>query len=135
VTNKELRMLDGEVHEKVMGHARTCLHLSVTRPDPDSSLMVCDSCKRQFGSTGLAMEQFRVPFYSTDIAAAWLVVESVRRRFSHFSLQDFADGWECQFHDAPPGVTTCANVVDADTAPEAICRAALKACARDEEPQ
>jgi hypothetical protein len=128
VTNKELRMLDGEVHEKVMGHAKTCLHLSVTRPDPDSSLMVCDSCKREFGSTGLAMEQFRVPFYSTDIAAAWLILVAWKGDFELRRQSGIV--WKCELFRPSEEFA-----IWDDTPMLAICRAALAAAARDEESQ
>lgn len=72
---------------------------------------------------------FPVPHYSTDIAAAWQVVEKLLK-----------DGYEVHFHCLPDGRFHCLIMTDngeidagillwearADTAPHAICRAALE---------
>lgn len=73
----------------------------------------------------------RVSNYSTDIAAAWLVVERMRLQGWHYSIDS---------HGAVTGNTSCgftrgtgvdqpmeAFGAEADTAPLAICRAALLA--------
>lgn len=61
------------------------------------------------------------PYYSTEIAAAWKVLEKVQEIGS---LQNFGGfGWRCEIHTASPGGRDCAG--EADTAPLAICRAAL----------
>lgn len=59
------------------------------------------------------------PPYSTDIAAAWQVVEKTRL-FTHCDITQLDDKW---------AISNWANdsSVEADTAPLAICRAALKA--------
>ena len=60
---------------------------------------------------------------STDIADAWLVVEKIKIRFSLTSLKTFKNGkWLCRTGDRMNVIT-----VIADTAPLAICRAALMA--------
>lgn len=84
---------------------------------------------------------------STDIAAAWEVGEKLRERFFVFSIDriETPDGtiWSCEFqpkdfhsfwrHASSWEVEECAvngpcaNLCNADTAPLAICRAALKA--------
>ena len=55
--------------------------------------------------------------YSTDIAAAWLVVEKFRNTFGEFVF-DIDGDWRCFFGG---------KLSIADTAPLALCRAALKA--------
>lgn len=77
-----------------------------------------------------------VPYYSTDIAAAWEVVEKMMLRedvpgfeinvFKHEGVThycvEFGACWKgCIYAE-----------VEADTAPLAICRAALAACGGDE---
>ena len=73
-----------------------------------------------------------IPHYSTDIAAAWLVVEKMRLRYRVDICAYVATGWK-----AIDGVTVKVYSTDienfevnADTAPLAICRAALKALDR-----
>ena len=72
-----------------------------------------------------------VPHYSTDIAAAWTVVEKVGETTPGFSLIDWppdgeAERWVAQIgsHNYPDDLWGEAL---APTAPEAICRAALTA--------
>ena len=61
------------------------------------------------------------PHYSTDIAAAWLVVEKLTDRNSWFCISEkYNDRWEATFNYLTPPVV-------ADTARMAICLAALKA--------
>ena len=66
--------------------------------------------------------------YSTDIAAAWLVVKAMEADYGVFNLHHtpadawYPEGWcmsswECEFEDGP--------LQEADTAPHAICLAAL----------
>jgi hypothetical protein len=74
----------------------------------------------QFGD----MRVQNVPDYSTDIEAAWKVVEKMVR-FS-ITIESFPKGVLCRFFGA--GQTTAGDAVGwADTAPLAICRAALLA--------
>jgi len=69
------------------------------------------------GSSKLA-----VPPYSTDIAAAWDVVEKLKGdegvALNSGDFPDYGEGWHCMF-DYP-------HSAYADTAPLAICLAALK---------
>lgn len=62
------------------------------------------------------------PTYSTDIKAAWAVVEKLRKLNYNLSLFYSDEGFYCHF-----GQTELAG--QAGTAPLAICRAALKAVA------
>lgn len=66
---------------------------------------------------------YQVPKYSSDIAAAWEVVEHLRRQLSGFVLCDSCGGepWTAGFVDGPDGS-------EAETVSLAICRAALNAC-------
>lgn len=65
------------------------------------------------------------PAFSTDIAAAWQVMERMVSRgwWPLVQLDDHAEKWICQFQDQyGEGFSD-----EAKTAPEAICRAALAA--------
>ena len=65
-----------------------------------------------------------LPDYSTDISAAWEVVDKLVR-FS-ITIESFPKGVLCRFFGA--GSSTAGDAVGwADTAPLAICRAALLA--------
>lgn len=98
----EPRERDALVAEKVMGKDVRC---------------TCDFC---------------LPTYTTSIAAAWQVVEKINREHGPFHLRDvchrFGDDapifWRAWFESTGPKHE---SYVDADTAPLAICIAALKA--------
>lgn len=60
-----------------------------------------------------------IPRYSTDIAAAWEVVEKLRHLDPILSTDRCE--WECGFGEGPTG-----HSAYAPTAPLAICRAALR---------
>lgn len=97
--------LDALVAEKVMGWKSTgMLELSVTDEEPWLDENQC--------------EKWCTPKYSTDIAAAWKVVEKFSSRFS---MSRDALGWHANMTPFVGG--DCI----ADTAPHAICLAALKA--------
>jgi hypothetical protein len=112
------RKMDALIAEKVFGYVR--MHY----PDEntwgersyDDKFPSCD-CFRQVPSRD----------YSTDIAAAWEVVEKFshqatnelarKQGFSHWQLNSYPDsGWACRIGSLS---------AHADTAPLAICRAAL----------
>lgn len=59
--------------------------------------------------------------YSTDIAAAWAVVEKMPLEMSLERWPEFRNTWRCSFERMKEWVR-------ADTAPLAICLAALRAC-------
>ena len=68
--------------------------------------------------------------YSTDIAAAWEVVEKLRNdgRFLQLDSLGFdGEQWRCFFALTEIEEEKFPWVGEADTAPLAICRAALKA--------
>lgn len=116
------RELDALVAEKVMGWAKTNLK------DWDQAF------KDEFGflwaepGHGYFKGFHTLPHYSTDIKAAWEVVEKMGTRFIHLSPA-LEGGWSCaiQYNEARfPFVNLIGK-----TAPEAICRAALKAVGHD----
>ena len=114
------RRLDDEVAEKVMGWtlSKGSLGLGST------------AINRKGGLAGIMLDA--IPHYSTDIEAAWEVVEKI-------------DAWNCEVtrqHEDSPAEYECILMMaskedrscwkgrfsaKAKTAPEAICRAALKA--------
>jgi hypothetical protein len=112
----EGRALDAEVAERVMG-----LDLSWRR-------VTLDGTNRDLGPVR------NVLAYSTDIAAAWDVVEHMEARCWWFALETFPNP-----HGINDGATVTARfkatgmpgqhdgVGKAEDAPLAICRAALKA--------
>jgi len=60
--------------------------------------------------------------YSTDIAAAWQVVEKLRSDGFEVELEGDSTGWHCLFLDYPE-----AGRAEAQSPPLAICLAALEA--------
>ncbi len=60
-----------------------------------------------------------IPCYSTDISAAWKVVEKIKKEFVGISDPLNCNIWECSF--------TFKTSALGETAPLAICRAALLA--------
>lgn len=70
--------------------------------------------------------QNEVPRFSEEIAAAWEVVEKLRRERMNISVVSDEDGgWNVEMWDYN---NRQSKEVFADTAPEAICLAALRAC-------
>ncbi len=129
------RELDALIAEKVMG---LCVHeWEYTTLDEfmDDWMAKCDKCNIETsgGSREMCPASGHTQPYSTDIAAAWTVVEKLRCAWD-FSLQVFAE---------EGGTGACFTVMgetfrsdgshmfsaEADTAPLAICLAALKAVA------
>lgn len=104
-----MRELDEEIAAKVMG---------LSREDNSKQKCRCD-CR---GYT-CAKCQYP-PHYSTDIAAAWTVVEKLKGFkldlcFEHDSL------WQCVFWN--DGIVEAS----ADTAPMAICKASLASVSKE----
>lgn len=64
--------------------------------------------------------------YSTDIAAAWRVVERLRELGWIVDLFDEGRGWSVSF-ERDRTISSANNQADALTAPHAICLAAMKA--------
>jgi hypothetical protein len=76
---------------------------------------------------GIEGERAPVPPFSTDIAAAWQIVEEMYKRGLNVSVtadHGWRATWECCIHT--PGSGEEWPSADADTPMLAICRAALK---------
>lgn len=76
--------------------------------------------------------QTSLELYSTDIAAAWKVVERMMAQGWGYELSDMTDDWHSMLfihHDPDDGANA-----GGETPAEAICRAALKALANSSEP-
>jgi hypothetical protein len=119
------RALDALVAEKVMGwtalHRRDGGSAEYLGTVPDNSFVGASTAKRIPGKT------YCVPEYSTDIAAAWLVVERMRAdgwwpEVKYLVDWDNAAKWYAACHRPPHQWSATAA-----TAPLAICRAALAA--------
>jgi len=120
------RELDAEVAEKVMGWTvEKCQGepFHYFQKDPYKHMGIAQACAEQLKKMYLPVDDLWSP--STDIKAAWEVVEKIRERFSiHSPACSMSEtgykaffSWEDETYSAV-----------AATAPEAICRAALKAC-------
>lgn len=116
----ELREIDAQVHREVMGVSEEDIELA--KLCHDGSISAC--C--EMNERGIEP----IPYYSTDIAAAWQVVEKLVADGRVFIVKgdglrtgDFAKKW----------TTLCGNQMrtDATSAPLAICLAALKAVRGD----
>jgi hypothetical protein len=68
-----------------------------------------------------------LPYYSTDIRAAWEVVNKVLSTDGHFAFWPSIRGFGIAYHGIRTWDSEPVWEVFADTAPLAICRAALKA--------
>lgn len=105
------RELDATIAERVMGW---------TRVDPNRSAdPIYSGFDHDFGLIDL-------PKFSTDIGDAWQVVENIARRGWKMDVQNrFWPTWGAHVHFPAPNY---AHVFEtADSAPLAICKAALQA--------
>lgn len=112
------RELDWDIAEQIFG-------FNIFREKTDNKLYV--------GHSRLRHEWQELPGYSTDIAAAWLVVEKLRQMQRTVTLGTLGVlpeplSWGCNIFRGLRQLETVTQAV-ADTAPLAICRAALKAVA------
>ena len=115
------RELDAEVAEKVMGHGyRTFPNGAL----PNVKHWFRKGDDRNYGA-------FLLPYYSTSIADAWLVVEEMRKRgygcaiFYHWQLCETNPSCEFDWRDNNGNLRAIEE--SGGTVPEAICRAALEA--------
>jgi len=106
------RELDAEVAEKVMGNA-----------EYKRVLLNFDKDGKKIYSKPVYMG----PEYSTDISAAWEVVEKLGVDSFHLS-QHTTTPWECSFSTGVDQLHErfVYSRAEGKTAPEAICNAALK---------
>lgn len=99
------RELDILIAEKIFGHMMNEDHIvkwaQISDDDWEPSFEPC-------------------PHYSTSIADAWQVVEKMKELGAEINI-GFYEKWDCEF-DYPIG---CNWRAVAETAPEAICKAAL----------
>ncbi len=109
--------LNIEVATKVMGQTRS------------GDCPLSNECPGQYSPLLKHAQHPCLPDYSTDIRAAWQVVEAINEGHDVNVWQDHADGklWRATFSMDMAVVATAM----APTAAEAICRAALKAVAND----
>ena len=108
------RELDALVAEQVMGF---CLHESGITRDLTHCETECKRCGVMIADAEFYMQRQFTP--STSIAAAWEVVEKSNARFEMFN-NPIKHIWAVKFEGQDEWVT-------ADSAPLAICLAALKA--------
>lgn len=91
----------------------------------DDGLMGWDMCGNYPDSPPYEASH-RIPRYSTSIAAAWEVMEKLAKDGLVLSLER-GDKWRSAFRKNLPSYFEQMEYVVADTAPLAICLAALKA--------
>ena len=118
------RELDALVAEKVMGLEVRSITVMDSK-GTHSDVGTVDAPRRMpDGRMGVNVD--KLPAYSTDIAAAWEVVEKLGLAFELGWLpEDKGFNWDASFGEkrgSEAGTTTYAS-----TAPHAICLAALKA--------
>lgn len=110
------RELDARVAEKVMGWTREDAYKRyiLRSPETDMAATVWDGS----GFNDLSAIS-RIPHFSTEIGAAWSVVQKIAMTYGLiFHLELYQTGtWQCWLGDCRER---------ADTAPLAICLAALK---------
>lgn len=91
-------------------------------------IILCEDMSLPVASDGWRF----IPKFSTDVAAAWRIMELLRGRFSNVSLHA-ANGWGLTVWDIgrPVDPFSLHGPVNADAAPLAICRTALLAVTED----
>jgi hypothetical protein len=118
------REMDALIAEKVMGAKWLPIppgYEALYHPRGDGRAWAARYIETHEGGTEDAC-----PHFSTDIAAAWLVVENMVARCWKLDVQNrFAPTWGCHVHFAAPNYSKVFET--ADSAPLAICRAALVA--------
>jgi hypothetical protein len=87
------RRLDALVHEHIFGKRVSCIHDKATKVRPNSSLIRCDNCGKEFGSTTHAMAVSAWPAYSTDPAACAELRRHViaDKRWQYVNVQHYRD--------------------------------------------
>lgn len=110
------RELDALVAERVMGWTKTIVdNYPWQILPPDATELKAKSC----------------PHYSTDIAAAWQVVEKLRQDRLYIEIVSEAEYFRCEVNHYTPAAYQFKTEQHADTAPLAICLAALEAVRTD----
>jgi hypothetical protein len=124
------RQLDALVAERVFGYAGvrlapdhpwTCLRNPTAREVAD------------YAQNGIRHDVLGVDHYSTDIAAAWQVVNALRQRRLYLQMNDTMSRWRARFFTVASTRFWDRESADgamyefAETLPHAICLAALAA--------
>ena len=131
VSDEVARALDAEIGQVLFGTDSTQLRWhEQTIFDEAMRLYRCPRCGQKASDSGRwGPCGVLVPPYSSAVAAAWLVVEEMRRRGYGVFVYDDPDGaWRCEFVRRD-GSYRSGVEVEAPTFPEATCRAALAALA------
>lgn len=122
------REMDARVAEKVMGFRKHLIHGYLHNAPSDEAFDASDPAALDYDDFYPGEE----PHYSTSIAAAWEVVERFRRGCNgkvaacvDVCVTDIPD--PCDTYCKICGPDTAEVIEWADTAPLAICKAALKA--------
>lgn len=125
VWGEPIHYRDGEPHAKWLMPEKTLDKGIMLRPD--IQIAAPETCRA-------ANWSYMVPPYSTDIAAAWSIVEAMTGKdWSVVIRDDFVHGgWRCAFLTGPWHRDFA--VAAGDTMPIAICRAALAAIATADPP-
>jgi hypothetical protein len=105
--------------------AEVCMARLRTDTNRFAEPLWCRRCQEDAVGQRLSGEHHKPPRpYSTDPAAAWAVVEEMHRRGLEPGISSWPPPWECAWKDRRSGSRIW---LYADTAPLAICRAALRA--------
>lgn len=126
------RELDALIAEKVMGWEWYSKEkLNELGYNTNKNLLLPSNIGQADGNGWCAIESHISP-YSTDISAAWEVVEKFSRKNGRSGggpiINISHDGnWHCDFGGGD-GTLGSGAVAQSETAPHAICLAALKAC-------
>lgn len=129
------RELDAEVAEKVMGwklvtaYCRPKFKPSLDRPgtlladydDKGEHRQLVGPNGEVYWLDAEEMNRIELPVYSTDIAAAWMVVERMKELGYPFELGDSEEGYYATYWNE-----TSAPVYGSSM-PECICKAAIEA--------
>lgn len=122
-TTNDLRQLDAEVAEKVMGWRR---YAEAVHPTDNRTINGVLYCRPEYPAHNFGGALNVVPDYSTDIAAAMAVADKMVEKGHVFIIK--GDGLRTGDHN-PRWTILCDNTprIDGHDLPEAICRAALVA--------
>ena len=116
------RETDARIAETVMGCVRVIVNDRGELYGAPPHLIASGDIPAEHG-------RVRLPSYSTDIAAAWLVVEHLKSRGWSVRLSNKTVDWcwWCYVYDYRSENAKAEATVQEETAPLAICRAALAA--------
>ena len=118
------REMDALIAEKVMGEKQpNYVHANLHMEYPETSTCGNWQCFNIFEHGDIC--EWHPKQFSTDISAAWEVVEMMGDKFDNVG---HGEEWYCVYRPDEWG-----NIVYADSAPLAICRAALLAVTEEGE--